>query len=95
LPYAEQAVKLAPGLSEAHYLLGALLLNSGEAKKAIVELETAEQLDPKAAKIYFALANAYAQVNRKQDAARARAKFARLNSQSGMSEAEGKDEKHE
>lgn len=78
LPYAEQAVELAPGLAEAHYLLGLLLLNTGRTERAIQELETARRLSPQEAKIYFQLGRAYASANRREDAARARAEFQRL-----------------
>lgn len=78
IPYAEQAVQLAPGLAEGHYLLGVLRLGTGDVDKAIVELETAEHKDPNDARVYFALGNAYAKAHRMEDAARARAKFARL-----------------
>jgi len=79
VPYAEQAVKLAPGLCESHYLLGALLLETGDTQRAIRELENARRLDPRQARVYFELSRAYAKVQRKEDAARARAEFARLN----------------
>ena len=79
LPYAEQAVKLAPGLAEAHYLLGALLLGTGAIEQAITELETAQNKDPADPRVYFSLGRAYAMANRREDAARARAEFARLN----------------
>lgn len=82
LPYAEKAVELAPELPEAHYLLGALLLETGNSRRAIYELETARAGAPKEAKIHFALGRAYASVNRKGDAARARAIFKQLNEQS-------------
>jgi tetratricopeptide (TPR) repeat protein len=78
LPYAEQAVQLAPGLAEAHYLLGMLLLGTGSVEKAIAELETAEHKDPADPRVYFALGRAYAMAHRMGDAARARAEFARL-----------------
>lgn len=78
LPYAEQAVTLAPKLPEARYLLGAILLATGETERAVRELETAQHAAPNEAKIYFALGRAYARANRKQDAARARATFTRL-----------------
>ncbi|HUE02095.1 MAG TPA: tetratricopeptide repeat protein [Bryobacteraceae bacterium] len=78
LPYAEQAVQLAPELAEAHFLLGSLWLATGAVDKAIVELETAEHQDPGDPRVYFALGNAYAAVHRMEDAARARAEFARL-----------------
>jgi predicted Zn-dependent protease len=78
IPYAEQAVQLAPGLAEGHYLLGMLLLGTGAVERAIVELETAEHKDPADPRVYFALGRAYAMAHRMEDAARARAEFARL-----------------
>ena len=75
LPYAEQAVKLAPKLEEAHYLLGASLLLTGQTASAITELETARRLNSNDARVYFQLAKAYALVHRDSDAAQARQKF--------------------
>ncbi len=83
LPYAEQAVKLAPRLAEARYLLGMLLLDTGATERAIAELEAARSADANQAKIYFALSRAYATANRSEDAERARAMFGRLNAESG------------
>ncbi len=79
LPYAEQAVRLAPNLAEAHYLLGVLLLDTGSAARAVHELELAARLGPTESKIHFALARAYTATHRTADAARARATFTRLN----------------
>jgi tetratricopeptide (TPR) repeat protein len=76
--YAEQAVKLAPKLEEAHYLFGASLLATGNAERAVFELETAERLNGNDSRIYFALAKAYKRVHRDRDAAQAREKFVRL-----------------
>jgi predicted Zn-dependent protease len=81
LPYARQAVELAPNLPEAHYLLGLLLLNTGQAKDALPELETARRGNPADSRVYFHLARAYTELNRKEDAARARAEFVRLEKQ--------------
>jgi len=81
LPYAEEAVKLNPLVPSAHYLLGLLYLDTDNYKKAIPELEIAQKVLPKNAKIYFALGSAYARAGRKEDAARARAAFAKLNRQ--------------
>lgn len=78
LPLAEKAVKLNPKLPLGHYLLGSLLLETGETARAITELETAERLLPNEPKIQFALGRAYARAGRQQDAARARANFERL-----------------
>ena len=79
LPYAEQAVRLAPGLAETHYVLGLTLLNMGEVARAIPELEKARSGQPDEAKVYLALSRAYTRAGRKKDAANARAAFARLN----------------
>jgi len=77
--YAKQAIALAPKLPFAHYLLGLLLLDIGQAAEAIPELETARQGLPKEPSLYFALGNAYAKVGRTADAAKARATFRQLN----------------
>lgn len=82
LKYAENAVKLAPQLPFAHYLLGVLRLDTGDPAGAIPELETARKAFPQEAKMYFSLGNAYARVGRKVEAAKARAEFARLSAQS-------------
>ena len=78
LPYADQAVKIDPQVSFAHYLLGLLLLDTDDFRKAIPELELAERSFPRDAKIYFALGSAYGRAGRKKDAARARARFSQL-----------------
>jgi tetratricopeptide (TPR) repeat protein len=81
LSYARQAVKLAPNLPEAHYLLGLLLLNTGQAKDALPELESARSGNPNDSRVYFHLARAHTELNRREDAARARAEFVRLEKQ--------------
>ncbi len=81
LPYAEEVVKLSPQLSLGRFLLGALLLGTGQTARAITELETAQRSLPNEPKIYFQLGRAYTSANRKEDAARARATFTRLNKQ--------------
>jgi tetratricopeptide (TPR) repeat protein len=78
LPYAEEAVKLAPHLGEAHYLLGMLLLATDQTGRAIGELERARQESPAEAKTYFALSRAYTAAHRAGDAASARDAFRRL-----------------
>jgi tetratricopeptide (TPR) repeat protein len=88
LPFAEEAVKQAPRLPLAHYLLGRLLLEAGQNQRAIQELEVAAQMVPNEAKIYFALARAYTRVRRKEDADRARETFTRLSKQN-QSEGQG------
>lgn len=78
LPYAEQAVRLAPGLAEAHYLYGVLLFETGNTPVSIRELETAQRAGLREAKVYFALARAYRAAGREKDAAEARQSFKRL-----------------
>lgn len=79
LKYAEEAVKLAPGMPFAHYLLGLLRLDTGNAAGAIPEFELARKAFPKEAQVYFSLGSAYARAGRKAKAAKARAEFVRLN----------------
>ncbi|MGH9842259.1 MAG: tetratricopeptide repeat protein [Blastocatellia bacterium] len=94
LPYAEEAVKLSPQLPFGHFLLGALLLETGQTARAITELETAQRSLPNEARIYFQLGRAYARANRKEDAARARATFARLNKEIEQANKDGKGDQH-
>ena len=79
LPYAEEAIKLHPRLPLSHYVLGRLLFDAGQNARAIQELELAGELRPDEPRVYFALARAYAKANRKEDAARAREMFTKLN----------------
>ena len=76
--YAQEAVRLAPQLPFAHYLLGLLLLDTGKAADAIPHLEIARKAFPTNASIYFALGNAYAKTGRKQEAMQVRKTFLRL-----------------
>lgn len=77
LKFAQQAVELEPQLPLAHYLLGLLLLDTGDYQRAVPELEIARKAFPNEGRIDISLATAYAHVGRPQDAARARAEFAR------------------
>lgn len=81
LSYAEEAVKLSPRLPFAHYLLGLLRLDTGDASGAVPELEIAQKAFPKESRVYFSLGNAYSRIGRKADAAKARAEFSRLDAQ--------------
>jgi len=85
IPYAEEAVKLAPQQSFAHYLLGLLRLDLDRYQEAIPELELAERGLSREPKLYAALASAYSRAGRKQEAAKARATFTRLNEQAKQS----------
>jgi tetratricopeptide (TPR) repeat protein len=88
IPYAEEAVKLSPGLPFGHYLLGLLLLDADQAARAIPELEIARKTFSRDPKVYFALGSAYSRTGRKQDAARARATFERLSKEKSKSTSE-------
>jgi tetratricopeptide (TPR) repeat protein len=79
IPYAEEVVKNNPQIGLGHYLLGLLLLDTGDYQRAIPELEGARASFPNEARLYFALGSAYSMAGRKDDAARARATFQRLN----------------
>lgn len=81
LKYAQEAVKLDPQRPFGHYLLGLLYLDTQNYLGAISELEIAKRSHPNLPEIYFALGNAYSRAGRKQEAARARAIFTRLNVQ--------------
>jgi predicted Zn-dependent protease len=79
IPLAEEAVKLNSRLPLGHYLLGRLVLETGDTLRAIQELEMAQRMAPNEARVYYSLARAYAKANRRADADRARETFARLN----------------
>lgn len=78
LPFVEKAVDLAPKLFAARNALGRILLGMGETTQAVKELEAAVRLAPDSPETRFALATAYARAGRKEDAARERAEFVRL-----------------
>jgi tetratricopeptide (TPR) repeat protein len=80
LPFAEQAEQLAPGSFPAREALGRMLLGLGETQRAIQELEMGVKLAPDSPEAAFALARAYTHAGRKEDAARVRAEFKRLES---------------
>lgn len=86
---AEEATKLHPRLLLGHYILGRLLLDAGDTKRALAELEVSQRLAPDEPKIYFALSRAYAKEGRKADADRARETFARLNAAAEAAAAQG------
>jgi len=90
LPFAEQAVRMSPGLPLARYLLGSLLAGAGQTARAVEELERAARLMPDEPKIHYALSQAYERAGRREDARRALAAFARLRRQQ-----EGADKENE
>ena len=78
LPLAEKAVQLAPKLYAARNVLGRVLLEVGQVDRSIKELEEGIKLAPASPEMHFALARAYTRAGRKQDAARERETFQKL-----------------
>jgi tetratricopeptide (TPR) repeat protein len=78
LPFAEKAVHLKPNEFAARNGLGRILLETGDIEGAIRELEEGVRLAADSPEMRYALARAYARAGRKDDAARERAEFARL-----------------
>ena len=78
IQYAEKAVEIAPKSFVAHNALGRLLVDSGQTERGVVELELSRQLAPDSPQTRFALASAYSQLGRKEDAAREMKEFERL-----------------
>jgi tetratricopeptide (TPR) repeat protein len=76
--FAREAVALDRKMFFAHYLLGLLLLDTDDYKRAIPELEFAQKGLPSEPKLYFALGTAYARSGRTADAERARSRFQQL-----------------
>ncbi len=82
LPYAEKAVQSNPDYFAAHAMLGKVLVEGDlDVARGTKELETAVHLAPGNLQARFSLATAYAKAGRKEDAARERAEFLRLRSQ--------------
>jgi tetratricopeptide (TPR) repeat protein len=68
LPYAEEAVRLAPGLFAAHEALGRALVETGQVPRGVSELEQAVRLAPDSPEIRATLARAYVTAGRRADA---------------------------
>jgi tetratricopeptide (TPR) repeat protein len=90
LPLAEKAVQLAPKMYPARNVLGRILLELGEVERAIKELEEGARLAPTSPEMHFALARAYTRAGRKQDAARERELFKRLQDQQDAARSSGR-----
>jgi tetratricopeptide (TPR) repeat protein len=78
LPYAREAVGIEPNLFVAHYALGQALVETGDLKAAITELERARSLAPDSVQTHAKLASAYAKAGRQEDAKREREVTLRL-----------------
>jgi tetratricopeptide (TPR) repeat protein len=88
LQAAQTAVSMAPDSAEAHYELGRAWLESGDAQKAIAELEKANGITPDNPEVHFVLARAYTKANQPEKAAAERAAFMQLKEMASK-EAEG------
>jgi tetratricopeptide (TPR) repeat protein len=72
LPEAKKAAEEAPTLPMAQLSLGRALLETGDVKSATASLESALSLDPQNVEIHIALARAYSESGREDDAHRER-----------------------
>jgi tetratricopeptide (TPR) repeat protein len=78
LPFADKAVQIAPNLFPARNALGRILLETGDVARAVEQLEAGVKLAPDSPEMHFVLARAYARAGRKEDAARERELFTKL-----------------
>jgi tetratricopeptide (TPR) repeat protein len=78
LPLAERAAELAPNVPAAHLALGRSLLAVGEIDPGVEAIEAAVALAPENPRLRFALAQAYQQAGRTEDANREKEEFLRL-----------------
>jgi tetratricopeptide (TPR) repeat protein len=72
LPVAQQEAEAHPELASAQLVLGRSLWESGKLSDGIAHLERALQLQPDNLEVHIALAGAYAQAGRTEDARRER-----------------------
>jgi len=68
LPLLKQVLREKPDYAEAHYSLGKLMLDQGDVKAAISELEFAVKFGPEKAYAHYQLGRAYLKVGRQDDA---------------------------
>jgi tetratricopeptide (TPR) repeat protein len=78
LPWAKQAVAVAPNAFPARKALGQALLENGDVEGAITELLTGIKLAPQSPGLHFQLARAYQRAGRLDEATRERNEFTRL-----------------
>jgi tetratricopeptide (TPR) repeat protein len=78
LALAQKAVELAPRNSAGRNVLGRILLNRDDVEGAIKHLEEGARIAPLSREMHFELARAYARAGRKEDAARERETFRKL-----------------
>ncbi len=92
IPYAEAALKIVPNDPLAHYLLGILSLDVGNVDRAMKELEIARKLAPREPQFAFALGNAYAKANRREDSLREKQAFVALKAAQKEDDSQSNDE---
>jgi tetratricopeptide (TPR) repeat protein len=85
-PWAQQAVAIAPGGFPQRQAYGQVLLELGDIKGAIEQLEAGVKIADDAPSLRFALARAYQRAGRTADAERERGEFLRLQRQSRASQ---------
>jgi tetratricopeptide (TPR) repeat protein len=78
LALAQKAVEIAPRSSAGRNVLGRVLLNRDDVEGAIRNLEEGARIAPLSREMHFELARAYARAGRKEDAAREREIFKKL-----------------
>ena len=78
LPLLEAVIRQSPNYADAHYQMGRILLEQGDAAGAVERLETAVRLDPKQYYSFYQLALAYRKLGRTQDAETALKRFQAL-----------------
>jgi len=78
LPYALRAVEIAPSSYASHTLLGRVYLDTGDLSGALKELELGRDLAPQDPQPRISLASLYTKLGRKEDAARERGEFLRI-----------------
>jgi len=78
LEMAERSYELAPQSPATHLLLGRALLETGDASRALELLESGARMAPESAEFPYALARAYRRAGRREEAARADARFREL-----------------
>lgn len=78
LPYAAEAARRAPEEFTARNIYGRLLLDLGQAREALPELEAAVRLAPNSPEAHFHLSTAYGRLERTEEARKHREIFSRL-----------------
>ena len=83
----EEAINLRPDYADAHYQLGKIYLERGDAAKAVEHLESAVSSDAKKDYIHYQLSIAYRKMSRKDDADRELKTYQKLKAESRKTDA--------